>query len=43
VTDKDIGGRRVSRELEYMLPQGIRLADDAPKTIEFDLLPKDAS
>jgi hypothetical protein len=43
VTDKDIGGRRVTRDLEYVLPDGIRKGDDAPKTIEFDLLPKDAS
>lgn len=41
VIDNDLGKQRVTRELRYELPEGIRLADDAPKTITFDLLPKE--
>ena len=43
VVDNDLGKQRVTRELRFELPEGIRLADDAPKTITFDLLPREPS
>ena len=43
VTDNDLGKQRITRELRYELPEGIRLGEDAPKTITFDLVPREAS
>lgn len=41
VTDKDLGRQQVVAPIKYDLPEGIRLADEAPKTITFDLLRKE--
>lgn len=41
VTDKDLGQQRVVAPIKYDLPEGIRLAEDAPKTITFDLVRKE--
>jgi hypothetical protein len=43
VTDNDVGGKKVTRELDYVLPQGISKGDDAPKQIEFELVPREPS
>jgi hypothetical protein len=43
VTADDVGGKRVTRELEYVLPEGIRKRDDAPTTISFEMIAKEAS
>jgi hypothetical protein len=37
VKDDAIGRQRVQADLEYVLPPGVRLGDDAPKKITFDL------
>jgi hypothetical protein len=37
VTDDAIGRQRVQADLEYVLPPGVRLGDDAPRKITFDL------
>jgi hypothetical protein len=38
VKDDAIGRQRVQADLKYDLPDGIRLGDDAPKKITFDLV-----
>ena len=42
VTDADVG-KKVTRELQYELPEGVHPADTAPKTITFELVRKDNS
>lgn len=41
VADKDLGQQRVVAPIKYDLPEGIRLAEDAPRTITFNLLRKE--
>jgi hypothetical protein len=42
VTPLDIGAGTVTRELEYVLPEGVRLRDGtAPKTIDFQVVQRD--
>ena len=41
VREVDVGKQRVTAELKYELPEGIRLGDGAPKTITFDLMPNE--
>jgi len=43
VTDNDVGGKKVTRDLDYILPQGISKGDDAPKQIELELVPREPS
>lgn len=43
VTDNDVGKQRVSRELKFELPEGISLKSPTPRTVTFDLLPKEPS
>ena len=43
VKDVAIGKQRVQADLKYELPEGIRLGNEAPRTITFDLVPSDAS
>lgn len=43
VTDSDIVARRGTRDLEYVLPEGIHRGDGAPKSITFEILPRDPS
>ena len=43
VTDNDVGGKRVTRDLEYVLPKGLYTGEDAPKQIEFELVPREPS
>jgi hypothetical protein len=42
VKDDAIGRQRVPADLSYDLPDGVRLGDDAPRKITFDLV-NDAS
>lgn len=41
VTDADVAAKRGTGELQYVLPEGIRRKDDAPKTIPFELVPRE--
>jgi hypothetical protein len=44
VTPLDIGAGKITRELEYALPEGIRLREGgAPKMIEFEVVPRDGT
>jgi hypothetical protein len=41
VSEFDAGKRVTGRELEYVLPEGIKASEGAPRTIDFELLPKE--
>lgn len=43
VTDSDIVARRGTRELEYVLPEGIHKGKDAPSSVTFEVVPRDPS
>jgi hypothetical protein len=41
VSEFDAGKRVTGREIEYVLPEGIKPSENAPRTIDFELLPKE--
>ena len=43
MSEFDAGKRVTGRELEYVLPEGIKPSENAPRTIDFELLPEEAN
>ena len=41
VSEFDAGKRVTGRKIEYVLPEGIKVGENAPRTIDFELLPKE--
>ena len=41
VSEFDAGKRVTGREIEYVLPEGIKPGENAPRTMNFELLPKE--